>query len=80
MPDNGENAYREVPVAKFWDTLDDDRFVAGGDTTAMYGPDNELCYDAVAFDKIVLNHVNGGNDKTERAATINFLLSEYWPP
>ena len=37
MPDNGENAYREVPVAKFWDTLDDDRFVAGAEVKGLVG-------------------------------------------
>ena len=73
----GQNGY---DIAKFWDTLDDDRFVADGDTAAMYNPDNQLLYDAIAFDKVVFNHLNGGNDKTEEAAAINFLLSENWPP
>jgi Calx-beta domain-containing protein/cysteine-rich secretory family protein len=66
--------------AKFWDTLDDDRFVADGDTAAMYNPANELLYDAIAFDKVVFNHVNGGNDTTEKVYPIDFILSEYWPP
>ena len=67
-------------IAKFWDTLEDDHLVADGDTTAMCNPDNELLYDAIAFEKVVVNHVNGGNDKTEEAAVVNFLLKEYWMP
>ena len=67
-------------IAKFWDTLEADRFVADGDTAAMYCPDTELLYDAIAFDKVVFNHVYGGNDKTEKADAVNFLLSEYWAP
>ncbi len=67
-------------IAKFWDTLDDDRFVADEDSTAMYNPDNEMLYDAIAFDKVKLNHVNGGNNKVEKAAAINFLLGEYEAP
>ena len=41
-------------IAKFWDTLEADRFVADGDTACMYDPADELLYDAVAFEKIVL--------------------------
>ena len=67
-------------IAKFWDTLDADRFVVGGDTASMYNPDNELLYDAIAFDRVMFNHVNGGNDKTEKAADYDFLLGEYWAP
>ena len=67
-------------VARFWDSLDDDRFTADGDTAAMYDSSNELLYDAVAFDQVLLNHVNGGTDKTEKAASYDFLLSEYWAP
>ena len=66
-------------IAKFWDTLEADRFVADGDTAAMYNPADELLYDAIAFHKAVFNHVNGGGDQTE-ATVYNFLLSEYWPP
>ena len=67
-------------VAKFWDTLDADRFTADGDTARMYDPADELLYDAIAFDKVVFNHVFGGADKTEKAASYDFLLSEYWAP
>ncbi len=67
-------------VAKFWDSLDDDRFTVDGDTAAMYDSNNELLYDAVAFNQVVFNHVNGGSNKTEKGAAINFLLSEYWLP
>ena len=67
-------------IAKFWDTLDDDRFVADGDTAAMYSPENDLRYDAVAFDKVKFNHINGGNDKTEKGASYDFILDEFWGP
>ena len=67
-------------VAKFWDTLEDDRFVVGGDSAVVYSPFDELLYDAVAFEKIVFNHVNGGNNKTEEASAVDFALSEYWAP
>ena len=67
-------------IAKFWDTLEADRFVADGDTAAMYNPSNELLYDVIAFDKVMFNHVNGGNDTTEKAASYDFLLGEYWAP
>ena len=67
-------------IAKFWDTLEADRFVADGDTAAMYCPDTKLLYDTVAFDKVVFNHVNGGNDRTEKAASYDFWLREFWAP
>ena len=72
---DGKDGY---DIAKFWDTLEADRFVADGDTAAMYCPDTELLYDAIAFEKVVFNHVNGGNDRTEKAASYDFLLSEFW--
>ena len=42
---DGQGGY---DIAKSWDTLGDDRFVSGGDTAAMYSPENELLYDAIA--------------------------------
>ena len=62
-------------VARFWNTLDDDQFVADGDTASMFNLDNELLYDAIAFDKVTFNHVNGGNDTTVENAH-DFLLTE----
>ena len=73
-------AKRVFDIAKFWDTLEADRFVADGDTACTYNPADELLYDAIAFDKVVFNHVYGGNDKTEKAAVIDFMLREYWAP
>ncbi len=73
---DGEGGY---DIAKFWDTLEDDRFVASGDTAALYSPDNELLYDAVAFDRVTINHVNGGDDTTEEDEDLDFMLGEYWP-
>ena len=74
-----EGGHEGYDIAKFWDTLEDDRFIAEGDTAAMYSPDAELLYDAMAFDKVVLNHVFGGSDKVEEKAH-DFLLSQYWAP
>ena len=61
-------------VAKFWDTVGDDRFVADGDRAAMYGPDNDLLYDVMAFDQVNFNRGNGGIDTTEKGSVINFKL------
>ncbi len=54
--------------------------MVSGDLAAVYGPSDGLLYDAVAFEKIVFNHVNGGNDKTEGLSAIDFMLGEYWAP
>ena len=66
-------------IAKFWDTLDDDQFTTDGNMASMSSPGDELLYDAVAFDKVALNHVFGGNDKVDEKAH-DFLLSQYWAP
>ncbi len=66
-------------IAKLWDTLDDDHFTTSGDTAAMYCPDTELLYDAVAFDKVVFNHVFGGDDTVDEDSH-DFILSQYWAP
>ena len=50
------------------------------DLDTRYPTADELLYDAIAFDKVVFNHVFGGADKTEKADVINFLLGEYWAP
>ena len=63
-------------IAKFWDTLGDDRFVADGDRAAMYGPGNELIYDVLAFEQVNINRVYGGNDTIEKNPPINFDLVE----
>ena len=45
----------------------------------MSSSTDELFYDAFAFNKVVFNHVFGGEDKTEEAAH-EFLLGQYWAP
>ena len=67
-------------LVKFWNTQEDDRFVVGGNRAAMYSPENELLYEAIAFEKVRFNHVYGGNDTTEKVSPIDFVLAEYWPP
>ncbi len=66
-------------IAKLWDTLDDDRFTADGNTAAAHDASNELLYDVAAFNKVVFNHVFGGSDTTTENAH-DFILSEYWAP
>ena len=63
-------------IAKFWDTLGDDRFVAEGDRAAMYGPGNELIYDVLAFEQANINRVYGGSDTIEKNPPVNFDLIE----
>ena len=63
-------------IAKFWDTLGDDRFVVDGDRAAMYGPGNELIYDVLAFEQVNINRVYGGSDTIEKNPPINFDLIE----
>ncbi len=66
-------------IAKLWDTLDDDKFVADGDRAAVYDSNDELLYEVIAFDKVVFNHVFGGNDTVDEDAH-DFILSQYWAP
>ena len=66
-------------IARFWDTLDDDQFLAEGNMASMSSSTDELFYDAFAFNKVVFNHVFGGEDKVDEKAH-DFLLSQYWAP
>ena len=66
-------------IAKFWDTLDDDQFITDGDMASMSSSAGELLYDAFAFDKVVFNHVFGGDDKVDEKPHY-FLFSQYWAP
>ncbi len=66
-------------IARLWDTLEDDKFTAAGNRAAMYSLTDELRYDAIVFDKVVFNHVFGGDDAVDEDAH-DFILSQYWAP
>ena len=62
-------------IAKFWDTLDDDRFSADGDTAAMYCPDSRTPLRRGRLRQGRLQpRVDGGDDTVDEDAH-DFILN-----